>query len=111
MEAWFEEGLKHPYASVLERFGFPAKRTSADFLRPCRLGESLVVELFVARLGTSSMALNIRVVGGDGKPKATGEVLCVCISVASGEFQFQKTAIPPELRKAMTPFVHPTPED
>ena len=104
MEAWFESGLHEPYAKVIQTFGFPAKKISAEFHRPCKMGEALTIELTVAELGRSSLRLAIVVKGVDGKSKATGDVLCVCIGVAAGEFQFRSHPIPEELRQKMSQF-------
>ena len=91
MEAWFETGLDAPYAQVIQTFGFPAKSISAEFHRPCKMGDALIIALTVADLGRSSLRLSIEVNGEDGSKRASGEVLCVCIGVAEGEFQFRLT--------------------
>ena len=31
MESWFAEGLGHVYADILQRYGFPAVKPSAEF--------------------------------------------------------------------------------
>ena len=105
MEAWFEDGLGEPYASVIEKIGFPAKHINADFFKPCKMGEKLIVSIQVLHLGRSSLRLAIDVVGEDSEPRAKGEVLCICIGVAAGEFQFRSHPIPPELRENMRRFL------
>ena len=85
MEAWFETGLDAPYVQVIQTFGFPAKSISAEFHRPCKMGDALIIALTVADLGRSSLRLSIEVNGEDGSKRASGEVLCVCIGVAEGD--------------------------
>ena len=104
MEAWFESGLDTPYAKVIQTFGFPAKRISAEFHRPCKMGNALIIALTVAELGRSSLRLHIEVNGEDGSKRASGVVLCVCIGVAAGEFQFRSHPIPEDLRQKMSQF-------
>ena len=105
MEAWFDEGLNEPYAKVIERIGFPAKHINADFFRPCKMGDKVSVSLQVAKMGRSSLQLAIHVMGEDKSLMAKGEVLCVCIGVAAGEFQFRSHPLPPDLRRKMSLFV------
>lgn len=80
MEAWFGDALGLPYHQVLQRHGFPAVHTEADYQRPCAFGERVVVELRVGRIGGSSVRLDYRVVGpaGDGDVRATGHTVVVC---------------------------------
>ena len=52
MEDWFAHRLGVPYAEVLKELGFPAARTEADFVRPCRLGDAITVSVEVEKLGS-----------------------------------------------------------
>src|SRR4051812_19837181 len=65
METWFAAGLGVAYAGLIvgRKLGFPAVHSEADFKVPCALGEAIAVELRVARLGTSSIALEYTVRG------------------------------------------------
>ena len=104
MEQWFEQELGQSYAAVVKQVGFPAAETSAQFVRPIALGEEIVVRLQVARIGKSSLLLRFSVLGQGRIEKAIGEVRCVCIGVASGEFQFRAVSIPETLREQMVRF-------
>ena len=107
MESWFAEALGHPYAEVLQTVGFPAAHTESDFRRPCRLGEALLVEVRVERLGRTSLTLGFTVLGeADGQPRATGKTVCVCIPTRAAEgrgdgFDFRPQPIPDPLRQAI----------
>jgi 4-hydroxybenzoyl-CoA thioesterase len=79
MESWFDQALGLPYAELItaERMGFPCVHTEADFKAGCRLGEDLVVELSVEKLGNSSVTLAYRVLGPDGSLRVTGRSVIV----------------------------------
>ncbi|MCB9780558.1 MAG: acyl-CoA thioesterase [Alphaproteobacteria bacterium] len=102
MEAWFGEGLAHPYHEVLRELGFPSVHAEADYKAPCRMGEALTVALVVERLGRASVTLGLRVLGPDGGLRATGRVVIVTIRMAPGQDEhFSLRALPPALRDAM----------
>ena len=109
MEAWFEEELGEPYGSVIQRIGFPAKSTSAEFKRPCSIGELLTVRLSLLELRQKGMQLQLTVVERETETiKAVGTVVCVAIGVAAGAFQFRPIEIPAALRAKMSLFCVPS---
>lgn len=57
LEAWFTDGLAMPYGQYVRehRLGVPAVSTRAEFATQAWLGETLRLELFCTRLGTSSL--------------------------------------------------------
>ncbi|MBL8973518.1 MAG: acyl-CoA thioesterase, partial [Myxococcales bacterium] len=74
METWFSAALGLSYAQVVigRKIGFPAVHSEADFKVPCAFGESIAVELRVAKLGRSSIGLDYLVRGADGGLRLTG---------------------------------------
>ncbi len=106
MESWFDAALGIPYAEVLQTIGFPAVHTEADFRRPCRIGEELRIALSVGELSRKSMRLEYRVIGPDGRPRATGATVCAVIAPQPGEgFRFKAVSIPEPLLTAIQAFM------
>lgn len=108
MEAWFGEGLGHPYHEVLRGLGFPSVHAEADYKAPCRMGEEVVVELSVAKLGRASTTLALAVRGPDGGLRATGRVVIVVIQMdPGGDQHFKLRPLPGALRQAMSRYLVP----
>ena len=104
MEAWFEEELQLSYAEAIERFGFPAVETSAQFRSPIVMGEKIDIQLRVEKLGRSSVLLGFMIFNKQRALKASGQVRCVCIQVDQEGFQFAAMEIPTFLRQEMKRF-------
>lgn len=106
MEAWFGDGLGHPYHQVIESLGFPSVHAEADYKAPCRMGEQVTVELRVQKLGRASVTLALVVRGQDGSLRATGQVVIVVIRMdPGGDEHFKLRPLPRDLRDAMARFV------
>jgi 4-hydroxybenzoyl-CoA thioesterase len=104
VEDWFGDviGLSFQAMHLEQRIGFPIVDTRCQFVRPCHLGDVLVVELAIARLGRSSIEFTIRGrVGDEEKFRADHKVALVSLDT------FRSMAIPEELRVKMQPFVQP----
>jgi len=61
MEDWFTFGLEERFADFVmkKRLGIPTVGTRVEFIGPARFGDSLQIELRVAKLGASSIELAI----------------------------------------------------
>ena len=105
MESWFHDGLEIAYREALATHGFPAVHTEADFVRPCRMGERLVIELRVGELTGRTFRLEYRVVGPEEKLRATGATVCAVIEPEEGGFRFRGVALPDFLREKMAKFI------
>lgn len=59
VEDWFNDCLGLNYADLILQggVGFPTARTECDFLRPCRLGETLELRLALEQVGRTSFTL------------------------------------------------------
>jgi 4-hydroxybenzoyl-CoA thioesterase len=102
VEDWFGDviGLSFQTMHMQRRLGFPIVDTRCQFLRPCHLGDTLILELSIARLGRSSIEFAIRGrVGDEDKFRADHKVALVSLD------HFKSMAIPEDLRVKMEPFV------
>jgi 4-hydroxybenzoyl-CoA thioesterase len=59
LEDWFTQGLSTPYPDLImkQRLGTPTLDIQCKFIKPCRYGEILTLELRVTRIGHSSFHL------------------------------------------------------
>src|SRR5450759_665802 len=59
VEDWFSDclGLNYAEQIVQHGIGFPTAHTECDFVRPCRLGETLELRLVLEKVGRSSLTL------------------------------------------------------
>jgi 4-hydroxybenzoyl-CoA thioesterase len=104
VEDWFEARLALPFKDFHfgRGWGVPLVNTKVDFLKACRLGETLHLQLGVETLGRSSAVLTIR-----GRTKGEDR-LQLRHKVAIVSLQSRRAiAIPAELRERMSRFVAP----
>lgn len=102
VEDWFREavGLAFQEMHLERRVGFPIVNTGCEFFRPAHLGDTLVLELAVARLGRSSIEFRVRgSVAGDEKFRARHKVAMVSLET------FRSIPIPEDMREKMTPYI------
>ncbi|MDA0239491.1 MAG: thioesterase family protein [Proteobacteria bacterium] len=72
-EDWFTHrlGIKFADLIMIERVGQPTAHTECDFVKPCRLGETLDIALILEQVGNSSMKLHyIGTVEGEVRVRA-----------------------------------------
>jgi acyl-CoA thioesterase FadM len=82
------------------RLGFPIVNTGCEFFKPCHLGDRLVLELTIARLGRSSIEFSVvGRVGGEEKFRARHKVALMSLD------SLRALPIPEDLREKMKPFV------
>jgi 4-hydroxybenzoyl-CoA thioesterase len=101
VEDWFALALGLPFDTMhmARRFGFPIVHTQCEFLRPCRIGERLVLELSVARIGRASLDLAISgKIGGEERIRARNVRSMMSLET------YRALPIPDALRAAMAPF-------
>lgn len=102
VEDWFADIIGLPFQTMHmeRRLGFPIVDTRCQFVRPCHLGDTLVIELSIARLGRSSIEFAFRGrVGDEDKFHADHKVALVSLDA------FKSMAIPEDLRTRMQPYV------
>ena len=104
VEDWFRDAVGLPFQEMhlQRRVGFPIVSTGCEFFRPCHLGDTLVLELRIARLGRSSIEFDIRGrVGADEKFRARHKVAMVSLE------SFRPIAIPEDMRAKMLEYRAP----
>jgi len=102
VEDWFREAIGLPIQEMdLERrIGFPIVNTGCEFFRPAHLGDTLRLELAIARLGRSSIEFVVRgSVGSEEKFRARHKVALVSLD------SFRALPIPDDMRARMAPYV------
>jgi len=102
VEDWFRDAVGLPFEEmhIKRRIGFPIVNTSCEFFRPSRLGDTLRLELAIARLGRSSIEFEVRgSVRGEEKFLARHKVALVSLDT------FRSLPIPDDMRKRMQPYV------
>lgn len=104
MEIWFEEALGASYAQTIQKIGFPAVETHAQYHDVVRVGEKIEIQLSVEKLGRTSLRLRFQIVGTEGKIRASGWVQTVCIPREGEGFQFKPSPIPESLREKMAEY-------
>jgi 4-hydroxybenzoyl-CoA thioesterase len=101
VEDWFARVLALPFDTMHmdRRFGFPIVHTQCEFLKPCRIGERLVLELSVARIGRASLDLAFcGRIAGEERLRARNVRSMMSLET------YRALPIPDELRAAMAPF-------
>jgi 4-hydroxybenzoyl-CoA thioesterase len=102
VEDWFRDeiGLTFEKMHLGQRLGFPIVNTGCEFSRPCHLGDTLLLELSIARLGRSSIEFAVEGrVGEEKKFQARHKVAMVSLET------FKAIPIPQDLRAKMQLFV------
>jgi 4-hydroxybenzoyl-CoA thioesterase len=102
VEDWFRDAVGLPFDEMhlKRRIGFPIVNTSCEFFRPAHLGDTLRLELAIARLGRSSIEFEVRgSVRGEEKFLARHKVALVSLDT------WRARPIPEDMRAKMQPFV------
>jgi 4-hydroxybenzoyl-CoA thioesterase len=102
VEDWFAQVLALPFDTMhmARRFGVPIVNTQCEFLKPCRIGERLVLELSVARIGRASFDLALcGRIAGEERLRARNVRSMMSLET------YRAMPIPDDLRAAMAPFL------
>jgi len=85
VEDWFTIALGINYADLInvDRIGFPTAKTECEFFRPSRLGDTVEITVYVAKLGTSSISL-LFIGGANGEERLRAQSTLVAISLEDG---------------------------
>lgn len=97
---------EYSYVQMLDvaRIGFPTVHVETDFKAPLRYGDSLDIEVSVAKLGERSATMLYQGYRHrDGQPCVRCEITVACIDMDS----FKSRLIPPELRAVFERFQEP----
>lgn len=101
VEDWFRDAVGLPFNEmhIVRRLGFPIVNTGCEFFRPCHLGDVLVLELAIGRLGRSSIEFHVAGrVGDEQKLRARHKVALMNLDTQ------RAMAIPDDLRAKMADY-------
>ena len=104
VEDWFRDAVGLPFNEMhlVRRLGFPIVNTGCEFFRPCHLGDQLVLELAIGKLGSSSIEFRIRGrVDDEEKFLARHKVALISLDT------LRALPIPDDLRAPMLAYVAP----
>ncbi|WP_169566324.1 acyl-CoA thioesterase [Sneathiella limimaris] len=106
VETWFEEDLNASYADIhMNRdLAVPTVHIETDFKAPSRLGDLLILELEVIKLGGSSLKLQVTC-RCDDEIRFTSELTVVCVSISD----ISPKRWPDDIRAAIEKRVKETP--
>ena len=114
LEEFFRERIGgRAYADLLdrERIGFPAVQTECSFLAPLRFGDTMDIELEIARLGGKSVTCSGRVFRHRSEDEGGGRDLCgrgrYVTAIVDLE-AFRAVPIPERLREILQPLLATT---
>lgn len=103
-ETDFFRAIGAPIGAMAERLGvwLPRKTLRIDYHAPARLDDALRLDVSIPRVGRTSLVFRLDVASaGDGAPRATAELVLVCV----GQKDFVKRELPPLLIEKVTPYV------
>lgn len=105
----FLESLGHPMAPAIDggRLLIPIAEAHCRYHEPTRHGASVTARLNIARLGRTSYTLKTRLVGADGRPRATITTRHVCVDTGT----MRPAPLPPDLAGALREYLEPPGED
>jgi 4-hydroxybenzoyl-CoA thioesterase len=102
VEDWFREVVELPFQEMhlKRRVGFPIVNTGCEFYKPTQLGDTLSLELWIARLGRSSIEFMVKgSVQGEDKFRARHKVALVSLD------SWRALPIPQDMRAKMQPYI------
>jgi 4-hydroxybenzoyl-CoA thioesterase len=101
VEDWISDGLGIGYHDLVvgRRVGLPTVRLDAEFKAVSRLGDAVSLSLDVARLGSRSLALNLRCTGDGGADDVRMRLAQVIVTTSLDTHR--SIDIPADLRAAI----------
>lgn len=101
VEDWVDDGLDVGFRKLImdRRIGLPTVRLEADFRAVSRMGDKVLLQLRVERLGTRSITLDSRcVAAADGEVRMQMRQVLVTTSLQS----HQAVEVPADIRDAIS---------
>ena len=105
VEDWFEEALDRPFSKIHETNGIPTVDLKVQFKKAARLGETLTKNLWVIRLGGSSINCGFEFLDQYGKTCLEGEVTLVNVEFVEGRDQIKSAPFNEEMQKKITNYI------
>lgn len=103
-ETDFFRAIGSPIGRLAEQLGvwLPRKTMRLDYHAPARLDDALRLDVSVPRVGRTSLVFRVDVVHApDGAPRATAELVLVCV----GRDDFVKRELPAALVDRLRPYL------
>jgi 4-hydroxybenzoyl-CoA thioesterase len=102
VEDWFAGPLDCDFETLHGELGagVPTLSIECEFARPSRLGDRLVFELGVERMGESSFTLDVVATDRYGEQRVKAHLVLACIDLETGRAR----PIPDEIRSRMVEF-------
>ena len=102
VEDWFDQGLGLDFAELhlRRRLGIPLAHVECDFLAPSQIGERLLMELAVEKMGAASVTLAVTCRAADGQQRLRAKLVLVLASLETR----RAVPFPPELRGRIETF-------
>jgi 4-hydroxybenzoyl-CoA thioesterase len=102
VEDWFAGPLDCDFETLHGELGtgVPTLSIECEFARPSRLGDRLVFELGVERMGETSFTLDVVATSRDGEQRVKARLILACIDLETGRAR----PIPEEIRSRMVEF-------
>lgn len=98
VEDWFEEALDRPFSKIHETNGIPTVDLKVQFKKAARLGEMLTKNLWVIRLGGSSINCGFEFLDEQGQTCLEGEVTLVNVAFVEGRDQIKSAPFNEEMK-------------
>jgi YbgC/YbaW family acyl-CoA thioester hydrolase len=94
----------YPFSELFEAFDFwlPRAQLHFEFRRPAVLDDHLDVEMWISKVGTSSLRLQFEVRKGTGERELTAEGHAVLVAVARQDLR--PIPLPPTFVAALAPY-------
>ena len=105
VEDWFEEALDRPFSKIHETNGIPTVDLKVQFKKAARLGETLTKNLWVIRLGSSSIQCGFEFLDQDGKTCLEGEVTLVNVEFVEGRDQIKSAPFNEEMKNNISKYI------
>ncbi|RXR18978.1 acyl-CoA thioesterase [Flavobacterium amnicola] len=81
VEDWFEEALDRPFHKMHQSNGIPTVDLKVQFKKAARLGETIIKELWVKELRSSSLLCGFLFKNQEGETVLEGEVTLVNVKI------------------------------
>ena len=105
VEDWFEEALDRPFSKIHETNGIPTVDLKVQFKKAARLGEILTKNLWVIRLGGSSINCGFEFLDEQGKTCLEGEVTLVNVAFQENKNDIKAEPFNEEMKERISKFI------
>lgn len=105
VEDWFEEALDRPFSKMHDSNGIPTVDLKVQFKKAARLGETIVKELWVKELRSSSLLCGFLFKNNENETILEGEVTLVNVKIAEDRKTITAEAFSDSMREKIGYFL------